>query len=269
MKVLTFFTRRDLERRIERALSSTQYVVEKAVSEHECLSLTRFIRYEGILVDSDSYNPGSLVLLVKLLRNENSSVALYVLGRYFDLEQRLHLFSAGVDDCISDPFYASELSIRLGLAIRLRQAGATNAVTKKGTVLRAGDLELDLIRRRVMRFGKVIDLRTREFCLLEYLMRNANRAVTRPMILEHVWKTSCASVTNVVDVHISSLRGKLGRQDSHKIIQTNRGSGYTLTCAGPQTAKPQSRSASPILEEIAPAEGPSEASCPRRMEYQK
>jgi DNA-binding response OmpR family regulator len=87
---------------------------------------------------------------------------------------------------------------------------------------------LDLIRRRAARLGKAIDLRPKEFLLLEYLVRNANRPVTRTMILEHVWNSSFEGLTNVVDVYISALRSKVDRDFPQKLIQTNRGIGYTL-----------------------------------------
>jgi two-component system OmpR family response regulator len=93
-----------------------------------------------------------------------------------------------------------------------------------------GDLDLDLIRRRAARLGKEIDLRPKEFLLLEYLLRNANRPVTRAMILEHLWNSSFEGLTNVVDVYISSLRSKIDRDFPQKLIQTKRGIGYTLTC---------------------------------------
>jgi two-component system OmpR family response regulator len=98
------------------------------------------------------------------------------------------------------------------------------------TVLRSGDLELDLVRRTAARLGRAIDLRTKEFLLLEYLVRNVNRPVTRTMILEHVWNSSFEGLTDVVDVYISALRSKVDRDFPQKLIQTNRGIGYTFTC---------------------------------------
>jgi DNA-binding response OmpR family regulator len=228
LKVLTFLPRSDLQRRVAKALSSAQFVVETVVSARECLQLTRFAPYEGILVDSDSLIFGDIVLLVKLLRQENSDASIFVFARYLDLEQRLQLFEAGVDDCVREPFFASELAVRLGLSIRLRQAAADLAASNKVNVLRSGDLELDLVRRRVARLGKNIDLRPKEFLLLEYLVRNANRPVTRTMILEHVWNSSFEGLTNVVDVYISALRSKVDRDFPQKLIQTNRGIGYTF-----------------------------------------
>jgi two-component system, OmpR family, response regulator len=118
----------------------------------------------------------------------------------------------------------------LGLSIRLRQAASDLASSNTVNVLRSGDLELDLVRRRVTRLGKPIDLRPKEFLLLEYMVRNVNRPVTRTMILEHVWKSSFEGLTNVVDVYISSLRSKVDRGFEQQLIQTNRGIGYTFTC---------------------------------------
>jgi DNA-binding response OmpR family regulator len=127
-------------------------------------------------------------------------------------------------------FTALQLAMRLGLSIRLRQAASAPVAWNAVSMLRSGDLELDLVRRRAARLGKVIDLRPKEFLLLEYLVRNVNRPVTRTMILEHVWNCSFEGLTNVVDVYISALRSKVDRDFPQKLIQTNRGIGYTFTC---------------------------------------
>ncbi len=231
MKVLTFLPRTDLLRRVERALSSAQFVVETVVSARDCLQFARFAQYEGVLVDSDSLVFEDILVLVKRLRQENSDASLFVFARYLDLEQRLRLFEAGVDDCVCEPFFASELAVRLGLSIRLRQAASDLVAAKTPNLLRSGDLELDLVRRRAERRGKAIDLRPKEFLLLEYLVRNVNRPVTRTMILEHVWNSSFEGLTNVVDVYISALRSKVDRDFPQKLIRTNRGIGYTFTSA--------------------------------------
>jgi two-component system, OmpR family, response regulator len=141
----------------------------------------------------------------------------------------LCLFEAGVDDCVGEPFFASEMAVRLELSIRLRQAASNLPATNRVGVLRSGDLELDFVRRTAARSGKAIDLRPKEFLLLEYLVRNVNRPVTRTMILEHVWNSSFEGLTNVVDVHISALRSKVDRDFPQKLIRTNRGIGYTFT----------------------------------------
>jgi two-component system OmpR family response regulator len=230
MKVLTFLPRFDLQRRVAKALCSAQFVMETAASAKECLQFAQFAQFEGVLVDSDSLIFADALALVRLLRQENSDASLFVFARYLDLEQRLRLFEAGIDDCVREPFYASELAVRLGLSIRLRQAASDTVALNAASMLRSGDLELDLMRRRAARLGKAIDLRPREFLLLEYLVRNVNRPVTRTMILEHVWNSSFEGLTNVVDVYISALRSKVDRGFPQKLIQTNRGIGYTFTC---------------------------------------
>ena len=230
MQLLTFVHRCDLQRWISDALSSAQFVVETATSAKECLLFTTFTQYEGVLVESECIPFGDLIALVQLLRQENSRAVLFVFARYLDLEQRLRLFEAGADDYVLEPFFAPELAVRLGLSIRLRQAASDLAASNSVNVLRAGDLELDLVRRNVVRSGKAIDLRPKEFLLLEYLVRNANRPVTRTMILEHVWNSSFEGLTNLVDVYIHALRSKIDRDSPQKLIQTNRGIGYTFTC---------------------------------------
>jgi two-component system, OmpR family, response regulator len=229
MTVLTFVARFDLRRRVEKALSS-QFVIDDVASAKECLKLAQFAQYDAVLVDSDSLIFADVVALIRLLRQEDSAASLFVFARYLDLKQRLFLFEAGADDCVCEPFFASELAVRLGLSIRLRQAATDGAASNAVTVLRSGDLELDLVRRTAARRGKTIDLRTKEFLLLEYLVRNANRPVTRTMILEHVWNSSFEGLTNVVDVYISTLRSKVDRDFPQKLIQTNRGIGYTFNC---------------------------------------
>jgi two-component system OmpR family response regulator len=233
MKVLTFLPRTDLKRRVEKALSSAQLVVETAASAEECIQLTRYSQYDGVLVDSDALVFSEALLMIHGLRRENSDTSLFVFARYLDLEQRLDLFKAGADDCVREPFFASELAVRLSLSMRLRRAASPRPAAHTTNILRSGDLELDVIRRKAMRLGKDIDLRPKEFLLLEYLVRNTNRTVTRTMILEHVWNSSFEGLTNVVDVYISALRSKVDRDFPQKLIQTNRGIGYTLTSSGP------------------------------------
>jgi DNA-binding response OmpR family regulator len=129
------------------------------------------------------------------------------------------------------------------VSIRLRQAASNLDASKRGiNVLRSGDLELDLVYRTVTRGGRPIDLRPKEFLLLEYLVRNVNRPVTRTMIVEHVWKSSFEGLTNVVDVYISALRSKLDQGFGQKLIQTNRGVGYTFTSGIPGEAGEQTMS---------------------------
>jgi two-component system OmpR family response regulator len=239
MNVLIFIPRNDLQRRVAKALGSGEFALDTASSSKECLELARFVPHAGVLVDTDSLMFQDIVLLVKLLRQENPGTSIFVFARHLDLDQRLQLFESGADDFVRDPFFASELAVRLGLSIRLRQAATDRAPSNAGDLLRSGDLELDLIRRRVTRMGKTIDLRPKEFLLLEYLVRNTNRPVTRTMILEHVWNSSFEGLTNVVDVYISGLREKIDRDFPKKLIKTNRGIGYTFTSIGSSAHAPK------------------------------
>ena len=211
LKILSFIPRSDLQKRVLKTLVSTHFVVDMAASAKECLELMRFAPYEGVLLDSDSLIFQDIVLLVKLLREGNPGTSIFVFARYHDLDQRLQLFEVGADDCVREPFFASELAVRLGLSIRLRQAASGQATSNTVNSLSSGGLELDLIRRSASRMGRPIDLRPKEFLLLEYLVRNQNRPVTRTMILEHVWNSSFDGLTNVVDVYICALRSKVDR----------------------------------------------------------
>jgi two-component system OmpR family response regulator len=227
MNVLSVLPGLKLQRRLEEALMSAQFTMHNTVSVKECLQLSRSGKYEGFLIDSDALRLRDTVLLVSMLRQEHSDAALFVFARYLDLEQRLRLLHAGVDDCVIGPFFGSEVATRLGLSIRLRQAATPGALS----VLRSCDLELDLVLRTVCRSGKPIALRPKEFLLLEYLVRNVNRPVSRAMILEHVWGSSFEGLANVVDVYISALRSKIDRDFQPKLIHTRRGNGYTFVCS--------------------------------------
>jgi two-component system OmpR family response regulator len=231
LRVLALLGGCDLQRRIEKTLSSAQFAVHQAATAEECSRFARSTPYEGVLVDSDALVFADTLVLVRQLRQGNAHAALFVVARYLDLEQRLSLFAAGADDCVREPFFASELAVRLRLSIRLHQAASALGVSRTVNRLRSGDLEIDLIRRKAVRLGKDIYLRPKEFLLLEYLVRNVNRPVTRTMILENVWSSSFEGLTNVVDVYISSLRNKVDRDFPRKLIRTNRGIGYTFTCA--------------------------------------
>jgi DNA-binding response OmpR family regulator len=231
MKVLILLSVSEFRTVFSDVLISNRFVVQTTDSVKECLQFARSEQYEGILVDSDSVGFEDVVSLVGLLREQNVRATVFVLARFLDLEQRLRLFNAGVDDCSSGEVFASELAARFRIVIRLREAASPSGLNRVG-VLRSGDLELDLVRRSAKWLGEAVDLRSKEFLLLEYLVRNANRPVTRTMILEHVWNSSFEGLTNVVDVHISALRRKFERRSSQQIIKTNHGIGYTFTSGG-------------------------------------
>jgi two-component system, OmpR family, response regulator len=127
-----------------------------------------------ILVDTDPLNCGDVLTLIKLLRHANCNTSLFIFAGHLDLQQRLCLFEAGVDDYVCEPVFGSEIAVRLGLSMRLRQKASGLSAPNSVNVLRSGDLGLDLVQRIAARSGKAIDLRPREFLLLEYLVHNVN-----------------------------------------------------------------------------------------------
>ncbi|MBM3571287.1 MAG: response regulator transcription factor, partial [Alphaproteobacteria bacterium] len=129
---------------------------------------------------------------------------------------------AGGDDYLTKPFAFAELSARLEAILRRRVAKAGE------TKLAVGDLEMDLLARRVSRAGRMIELQPREFRLLEYLMRHHGQVVTRTMLLESVWDYHFDPQTNVIDVHISRLRAKIDKGFDKPLLHTSRGAGYAL-----------------------------------------
>ena len=162
------------------------------------------------------------VTLVETLRREGDTTPVLFLSALGEIEDRVAGLKAGGDDYLVKPYALAELTARVEALARRRETGSVQ------TVLKVGDLEMDLIGRAVHRAGKEIDLQPREFQLLEYLMRNAGQSVTRTMLLEKVWEIHFDPQTNVIDVHISRLRGKIDKGFDHAMLQTVRGAGYRL-----------------------------------------
>ena len=162
--------------------------------------------------------------LVRSLRAEGSHVPVLFLTTMSGLNDRVEGLEGGGDDYLVKPFAFPEFIARVN-AIARRSLHAKEAEPVR---LRAADLEIDLIRRTVHRGGKVIDLQAQEFRLLEFLMRNMGRVVTRAMLLENVWDLHFDPRTNIVETHMSRLRGKVDRGHSSELIHTVRGAGYML-----------------------------------------
>ncbi|HET7205841.1 MAG TPA: response regulator transcription factor [Terriglobales bacterium] len=163
------------------------------------------------------------VQLVKRVRLVTSSAFIVVLSVRHSSEVPAHYLDAGADDFVSKPFAYGELSARLR-ALRRRSQGPSDSV------LVVGDLKLDRVKRQVERAGRPIELTTKEFSLLEFLIRNAGRGVTRADIIQNVWKVSLSpGTTNVVDVYVAYLRKKIDQGTGPKLIHTVRGVGYQLS----------------------------------------
>ncbi len=176
--------------------------------------------YDVVILDLNLPQMDGIELLQKI-RARNSAVPILVVTSRAALEERVKAFELGADDYLTKPFEYPELAARVrALLRRLRPVG--------DGISRFGDLELNRLDRTVRRAGQFIELTPKEFALLEYLMTNAGRCLTRAQILEHVWKLSFSPVTNVVDVYINYLRNKVDRDFEKKLIRTVRGAGYQL-----------------------------------------
>jgi two-component system OmpR family response regulator/two-component system copper resistance phosphate regulon response regulator CusR len=173
--------------------------------------------------------PGLAVL--DRLRREGIRTPVVLLTALGSVEERVAGLRAGADDYVVKPFALAELLARL-------EAVCRRAADRPPPVLEAGELSLDMTTRRVLCAGKEVELTPTEFSLLEMLLRYAGQVVTRKMLCEHVWEADWEGVTNVIEVHINRLRGKLQRHLSRMLIHTVRGRGYVLRAPAGHDAEP-------------------------------
>jgi two-component system, OmpR family, response regulator len=208
---------------VTEGLAKHGYGVRWAATGTEALYQARTGHYDMLIVDRMLPNLDGLSV-VTMLRDEGAVVPMLMLTTMDGLTDRVEGLNAGADDYLTKPFALSELLARLNALIRRTQRLGGRAQTK----LRVGALELDLLERTVTREGRAVDLQNQEFKLLEYLIQNAGRIVTRAMLLEHIWDVTFNPGTNVVESHISRLRSKVDRGYSREMIRTVRGAGYVL-----------------------------------------
>ena len=176
-------------------------------------------------IQSGLEQEGCAVDVLRDIRARKPSLPVVILTAKDSVEDRIAGLDSGADDYMVKPFALAELSARLRAVLR-RGAPREN-------VLRVADLEMDTMSRIVRRGGRRLDLKPKEYALLEYLMRNSGRPVTKSLIIEHVWDIHFDSISNVVEVHINSLRNKIDRDFPTPLIHTVRGVGYMLTDATP------------------------------------
>jgi two-component system copper resistance phosphate regulon response regulator CusR len=180
-------------------------------------------RFDYDLIILDLMLPGlSGTELLARIRGRGSSTPVLVLTARDATADKVQHFEAGADDYLTKPFAFAELLVR---AKALLRRGPIN----QSSVLRVGDLELDRLSKQVKRAGKRITLTSKEYALLEYLLANAGRVLSRTMIIEHVWDQSFQGLTNIVDVYVRHLRTKVDDSHPQKLIRTVRGAGYCLT----------------------------------------
>jgi DNA-binding response OmpR family regulator len=205
---------------VKKGLESEQYAVDVTGDGEDAQSLVGEANFDLIILDLVLPKIDGLDVL-KHIRSRKPSLPVLILSGRARVEDRVKGLDLGADDYLTKPFSFSELSARVRALLR-------RSPSTIGIVLRVEDLELDRAERVVRRAGRRVDLTPREFALLEYLMRNAGRSVTRAMIIEHVWNFSFDTMTNVVDVYINYLRKKIDQGSERKLIRTVRNVGYEL-----------------------------------------
>ena len=212
----------EMSAEIVACLTGSGYQVEACFDGTE--GLNRALSGQFDLITLDRVLPGhSGLQIARALRGAGTTTPILMLSALSELDERLDGLRAGGDDYVIKPFEPSELAMRVAVLLR--------RVTRAGSpplLLRAGDLELDLVAREARRHDRTIELLPTEFKLLEFLMRNPGRLLSRQMIFEHVWGYHFDPGTNLIDVHVGKLRKKIDAADVPSLIRTERGSGYIL-----------------------------------------
>ena len=220
MRILIAEDDEALAKFVRQGLESEHYVVDVCKDGELARSAALESDYDLVVLDLNLPKLDGVTIL-RHLRMKKPSVPVLVLTQRTRVEDRVQCLDTGADDYLSKPFSFSELSARIRALIRRSHLPSESVVT-------VADLKLDRVQRLVERAGLRIELTGKEFSLLEYLMRNAGRNVTRSMIIEHVWNLTFDTTTNVVDVYINYLRRKIDDGHPVKLIQTVRGVGYAL-----------------------------------------
>lgn len=207
---------------VELGLRQAGFAVDRVADGNEGLHFALTGHFDAAIIDL--MLPGLDGLsLIEQTRKRRVNIPVIILSAKRSVDDRIKGLQAGGDDYLVKPFAFSELLARVQAL--LRRASGTTAETVRLTV---GDLSMNLLTREVTRGSETLDLQAREFALLEYLMRNSGRVVSKTMIMEHVWDYSFDPQTNVVDVLVCRLRNKVDRNFPQKLIHTIRGIGYVL-----------------------------------------
>ena len=222
MRILIIEDDRDAASYLTKAFREVGHTVDSAADGLNGYDLAHDGDYDVAIVDRMLPKMDGLSL-IGALRAQKIETPVLILSALGQVDDRVKGLRAGGDDYLAKPYAFSELLARVEVLARRRPKGAGEE-----TNLRLGDLELDRLTHKVTRGGEEIVLQPREFRLLEYLMRNAGKVVTRTMLLEHVWDYHFDPQTNVIDVHVSRLRGKIDKDFATPLLHTVRGAGYVL-----------------------------------------
>ena len=207
---------------LAKGLKEQGFNVDHASDGKSGLFLAASENYDAMIVDRMLPKLDGIDI-IKSVRATGKTIPILILSALGEVESRVEGLRVGADDYLTKPFAFSELLARLDALLR-----RSNQATLTDTTLQVGDLELDQLTRMVKRKGKKITLQPREYRLLEHLMLNVGRVVTRTMLLEQLWDYHFDPQTNVIDVHISRLRGKIDKDFDQPLLQTVRGAGYML-----------------------------------------
>ena len=221
MRVLVIEDDNETAAYIVEGLKTSGHKVDHVSDGRDGLIVATTTSYDVIVVDRMLPGLDGLAM-VKTIRDAGVKAPVLFLTARGGIDDRVEGLEAGGDDYLTKPFAFSELIARLNALAR------RPPLTAVQTVLRVADLQMDLIARQVKRGNQQVDLQPREFQLLEYLMRNAGRVVTRTMLLEHVWDFHFDPKTKIVETHISRLRAKVDKGADQELIHTIRGSGYVI-----------------------------------------
>ena len=220
MRLLVVEDDRKVASFIQKGLEEEGCAVDVLHDGDDAAVQAQMIDYDCVVLDL--MLPGrSGFQVLRDIRARKPNQPILILSAKASPEERAAGLDSGADDYMGKPFILAELSARIRALLRRGKP--------RETKLRVGDLEVDTIRRRVTRAGRLVDLKPKEYALLEFLAQNADRPVTRSHIIEHVWDIHFDSISNVVEVHINSLRNKIDRGADLPLIRTIRGVGYMLT----------------------------------------
>jgi two-component system OmpR family response regulator len=206
-------------------LASSGYQVDLATTGREALSRGAATDYAVITIDRMLPDIDGIAVM-RQLRDDGVSAPFLIISALGEVDERVRGLRAGGDDYLVKPFSFVEL------LARLEALGRRSETVAKETLLRVGDLAIDLIERTASRHGKEIMLLPKEFQLLEYLVRNEGRVVSRAMLLQHVWDLHFDPSTNIIDVYVGRVRRKVDDHQAYPLIHTVRGVGYCLRAPG-------------------------------------
>jgi len=222
MRVLVVEDDKKIASFVTGGLKQSGFAVDHSADGEDALALASTTPYDAVVVDIMLPKMDGLAL-VQQLRKNKINIPVIFLSAKGSVEDRIKGLQIGGDDYLTKPFSFAELLARLQAIIR-RSTQSDSEPTR----LKVADVNLDLLSREVSRAGQKIELQPREFALLEYLLRNPGKVVTKAMILEHIFDYSFDPQTNVVDVLVHRLRSKVDKEFPKKLIQTYRGIGYAL-----------------------------------------